>query len=181
MDNKKSKIKKVKFKRQQFILKKLKDKWRKPKGLQSKLRLRKKGKGKVPRIGYRSEKNSRGLIEGKEPFYISNIKELENTKQPIIISSKIGLKKKLQIIDKAKELKLQILNIKDIEGFLKEVKENQEAKKKKKEEKKNKKIKKEEKAKKETKEKKEEEEKEVKESKEKKMKEEKKKVLEKGL
>ena len=177
MDNKENKMKKPKFKRQQAILKKLKNRWRRPKGIQSKLRLRKGGKGKVPRVGYGSNRISRGNIKGKSFVHISNLNELENMKQPIIISSKIGLKKKLKIIDKAKDLKIEILNVKDIEKFLKEVKEKQDSKKKVKEEKNKKKIRKEEKAKKDL----EKDEKENKDDKEKKLKEEKKKVLEKGI
>ena len=182
MDNQKRKMK-PKFKRQQLILNKLKDSWRKPKGIHSKLRLQKKGKGKLVRIGYGTKKDLKGLIKGKKAVRVTNLKDLENLKEAIIISSKIGLKKKLEIINKAKELKLEIINIKNVDKFLEEIKKNKEEKKKLKEEKKKKKIKKEEKSKeKETKEeskgKKEEE---NSEEKEKKLKEDKKKVLEKGL
>ena len=162
---------KPKFKRQQLILKKLKDSWRKPKGIHSKLRLQKKGKGKLVRIGYGSKKELRGLIKGKKTTYVSNLKDLENLKEAIIISSKTGLKKKLEIINRAKELKLEIINIKDVDKFLEDAKKNQEDKKKSKEDKKKKIVTKEEKIK----------EEESKEDKEKKIKEDKKKVLEKGL
>jgi len=176
MDNKKSKIKKKpKFKRQDSILKRLKNKWRKPKGIHSKLRLRKRGKGKRPRIGYGSDKKTRYLIKNKNPIYVTNIKQLENVKQPIIIASKVGLRKKLEIINKIKELKLEVLNIKDIDKFLEEAKKKKEDKEKKKKEKKEKKSKKLEKSKEEKKKQG------TKEDKEKKEKEEKKKVLEKGL
>jgi large subunit ribosomal protein L32e len=170
MDNQQGKIKaKPKFKRRQFLLKKLKDKWRKPKGLHNKLRLRKKGKGKVVRIGYgTSNKN-------KEIMLIKNIQELENAKKEIIISSGIGLKKKLEIIKKSKEMKLNILNIKDVDKF---VQDKEKMRGEKKEEKTKRKKKKEEKSKKEEIKKKEGL---SKEDKEKKEKEERKQVLEKGL
>lgn len=172
---------KPKFKRQQSILKKLKDKWRKPKGLHSKLRLQKRGKGKRPRIGYGSDKKTRGMIKGQKPTYIITLKDLEDAKDSIIISSKVGLKKKVEIVIKAKELKLQILNIKDTNKFLEEVKEMQEERKKEKLARKERKSKKIKKAEKETKKPKEEVKETTKEEKEKKIKEEKKKVLEQEL
>ena len=167
--------KKPKFKRQQSILKKLKNNWRRPRGLHSKLRLKKGGKGKKPKIGYRKEKKLRYLIKNKETVLIKNIKDLENINKQIIISSNIGLKKKLDIVKKAKELKLDIINIKNIDTFLDKTNKKMEEKRKKRkinEEKKNKKLQKDE-----SKEKKDE----SKEEKETKVKEEKRKVLEKGL
>ena len=171
MDNQKSKVKKKpEFKRQDFLLKKLKRKWVRPRGLDSKLRLKRRGKGKLPKIGYGNDRKFKYLIKNQNYNYITNIKDLENTKLPIVISSKIGLKKKLEIINKAKELNLQILNIKDVGKFLENIKKKQEEKKEVKEKNKEKKIKKTEKLKEESKE-----------EKGKKLKEEKRKVLEKGL
>src|SRR3989344_2169827 len=102
---------KLKFKRQNFLLKKLKDSWRRPRGIHSKLRLKKRGKGKRPKIGYGNDRKIRGLTKNQHYTYINNIKDLENIKNSIIISSNIGLKKKLGIITKAKELGLNILNM----------------------------------------------------------------------
>src|SRR3989338_1826253 len=122
---------KPKFKRRQFMLKKLKNKWRKPKGLHNKLRLRKGGKGKVVKIGYGKKK------KGIEIAIINNIKELINAKKDIIISSSVGLKKKVEILEKAKELKLNVLNVKNIDKFMEKIeKEKEEKKKKEKQEKK---------------------------------------------
>ena len=167
MDDKKSKMKKKpKFKRQNSILSKLKESWRKPKGIHSKLRLKKRGKGKRPKIGYGNNKKLKGLIKNQNYVHINNIKELENVKQPVLISSKTGLKKKLEIAKKAEELKLKIINV-DVKKLLKKLENRKE---KKTEEKISKEKTKEEKKKDETKE-----------EKEKKLKEEKKKVLEKGL
>src|SRR3989344_3619356 len=123
--------KKPKFKRQQSILKKLKSNWRRPRGLHSKLRLKKGGKGKRPKIGYRKEKNLRYLIKNKETVLIKSMKDLENIDKQIIISSSIGLKKKLDIIKKAKELKLDIINIKDVNTFLEDTGKKMEEKKRK--------------------------------------------------
>jgi len=151
------------------MLKKLKNKWRKPKGLHNKLRLRKGGKGKVVKIGYGKKK------KGIEIAIINNIKELINAKKDIIISSSVGLKKKVEILEKAKELKLNVLNVKNIDKFMEKIEKEREDKKKKsvdKVSKKEERLKKEDKKKKENL---------SKEEKEKKEKQEKKEVLERGL
>ena len=169
MDNKEGKIRrKPEFKRRRSILKKLGSKWRRPRGLHNKLRLGKKGKGDSPRIGYGTSK------KGKEFTLVKSMKDLENAKKRIIISSSIGLKKKLEIIRRSKELSLSILNIKNPEALVEQVNKRTEEKKKKQSEKEKKQD-----AKKEVEEKK--QEKLSKEEKEKKEKEEKRKVLEKGL
>lgn len=172
MAHKESKMKnKLKFKRQNFLLKKLKDSWRRPRGIHSKLRLKKRGKGKRPKIGYGNDRKIRGLTKNQHYTYINNIKDLENIKNSIIISSNIGLKKKLGIITKAKELGLNILNMGNTDKFLEETKKKREEKIQKKKEGKTKvKVTKKDEAK-ET----------SKEEKEKSLKEEKRKVLEKGL
>ena len=98
---------------------------------------------------------------------INNLKDLENTKENILISRTIGIKKKIKIIEKALELKLKILNLNYPKEFLKKIKEKKLEKKTKKKkilEKKEikKEEKKEEKPKEETKEEKEKKEKEIK-------------------
>ena len=112
MDNKKGKIKKLNFKRRQAYLKKLADKWRRPRGLHNKLRLQKKGKGRVPGIGYGKKKNT------DKPSRISKMSDFENSGKNVIISSKVGLRKKIELIKKAQELKLNILNLKDAGKYI---------------------------------------------------------------
>ena len=125
------KKKKPEFKRQDFQLKKLKDKWRRPKGLHSKLRLKKAGHQKKPNIGYKNPEQLRGLFLSKFTFTkINNLKDLKKAKENIIISGKIGINKKIKIIEKALENKLKILNLKNPEEFIKKVKEMKEKKKK---------------------------------------------------
>ena len=157
--------KKSKFKRQDFQLKKLKNKWRRPKGLHSKLRLKKSGHQKKPSIGYKKPEKLRNLVLSKFKFVkVNSLKDLEYAKEGIVISKNVGNKKRIKIIEKALELKLKILNIKNPEEFVKkitdELKVKRERKKKKEESKKEqvKKVKKKE----ETKEDKEKKEKEVK-------------------
>src|SRR3989344_8448869 len=126
----------MKFIRQQSILKKLEKKWRKPRGLHSKLKDKKRGKGRRPRIGYGKAK------QDKKFDYVTNLKEIDNKSQSIMISSTVGLKKKLELINKAKELNLQIVNIKNINDFLEKIKKRKQEKETKKEKKKQKESKK---------------------------------------
>jgi large subunit ribosomal protein L32e len=107
--------KKRKFLRQLAkTYKKLGSKWRKPYGSQSKLRRKMKSKGKLPSVGYKKPKSLRYLHpSGFKEILISNIKDLGkiNPKtQAIKISHSIGKKKRKEILKKAKELKIKVLN-----------------------------------------------------------------------
>lgn len=107
--------KKPKFHKQGAnYLKRIKKRWRKPRGRDSKLRKREKSKGKVPNVGYRAPRNLRGLHpSGLEEVMIQNIKDLEKIdpkKQAGRVSSSIGKKKKNLILEKAKGFKIKILN-----------------------------------------------------------------------
>jgi large subunit ribosomal protein L32e len=111
--------------------KSLKLKWRRPKGLQSKLRLNKAGHRKKPSQGFRSSKKERFLVSGSKLKRITNMTDLSNMDGVIgLISSRIGVRKKLDILNKAKEMKVQMLNIKDIEAFIKKVTTDLETRKK---------------------------------------------------
>ncbi len=96
----------------------LRDKgWRRPKGLHNKWRERVGGKwsGRIlVSIGFGSPKAVRGLHpSGYEEVLVYNVKDLENVdpkRQAIRIASTVGMKKRLQIEEKAKELGIKILN-----------------------------------------------------------------------
>ena len=121
------KKKKPNFVRQDPKLKKFDDKWRRPRGLQSKLRKNQAGHIKTPSPGYRSPIEVRGLDpKGLKPKLIHTLQDLEsvNKDESAIISSKVGLRKKLTLLAKAKELKLNISNVPNIEEFIKKSKEN---------------------------------------------------------
>jgi len=91
-------------------------KWRRPKGLHSKMRRSLKGYKKTIRLGYRSPPEVRGMhSSGLEKKLIHNeamLKEIDPKKTGIIIA-KIGNKKKLDVLKKAIELKITIFNVKD--------------------------------------------------------------------
>ncbi|ADP77668.1 LSU ribosomal protein L32E [Methanothermus fervidus DSM 2088] len=106
---------KKRFKRQEYArYKRLGEKWRRPRGKDSKMRRKEKGKPPMPNIGYRSPKETRGLHpSGYEEVLIHNPKELEDLdaeKQAARISAKVGKRKKALILEKAKELGIKVLN-----------------------------------------------------------------------
>ena len=111
-------------------VKKLKRKWRQPKGIHSKMREKVKGHRRLPSIGWSSPLDVRGLTpEGFTPILINNVQELLSSNQPKIISSNVGLKKRLEIAKKAKEKSIKILNITNIDDFVKKSEEELNKKK----------------------------------------------------
>jgi len=121
-------MKKIKFIRQDAHKKsRLGNKWRRPKGLHSKMRLSFKGYNKSVSIGYGSPKNTRGLDKsGLKLIMIKSLKELEkiNVKEECIAVAKtIGLKKKIEVLKQAIKKGIKVVNVKDVNKFLKEVEE----------------------------------------------------------
>ncbi len=99
---------------------KKKQKWRNPTGRHNKIRNKRRGYGARVEIGYKTDKKLRGKINEKIPREIFNAKQLENLgKNEIAIIGKIGMKKKIEIVKKAKEMKIEIHNLK-LKKFLKE-------------------------------------------------------------
>jgi len=99
---------------------KKKQRWRKPKGRHNKLRAKKRSVGKMPGVGYRSPKSIRGTFQGLTPIWIINESQLNNLKQEgIAVMASIGLKKRIQIATKAKQLGVKFVNL-DIDKFLNE-------------------------------------------------------------
>jgi large subunit ribosomal protein L32e len=122
------KSKKPKFLRQDSnILKgKTKSKWRKPRGLHNKRRLHKKGHQKNPSVGFKSPKLVKNLLpSGKIIHYLTRIDDLkgfDSTKHEVLISSGVGLKNKIKILEKCLESNIPVSNVKDIAAFLKDSK-----------------------------------------------------------
>ncbi len=108
--------------------------WRRPRGLHNKRRLNKKGHQKNPSIGYGSPKEVKYLSkEGLNRVIVNNVAELEGVnkeKDIVIISSKVGLKKRLDIADKCISQGLKIENIKDPKKYIEDQKALFEEKKK---------------------------------------------------
>ena len=85
--------------------------WRAVKGRHNKVRNHEKGYPRRPRIGWGMEKVEKGKIDGFVPVRIENLKDLQKiTKDQAIIIGNIGMKKRKEIIGKANEMKIKILN-----------------------------------------------------------------------
>jgi len=94
--------------------KRLEESWRKPRGIQSKIRIRRKGKIRMPSVGWGAPKTSRGLHpSGFKEIVVYSIKDLERVnpeKEAVKISHRVGKKKREEIVKKANELKIKVLN-----------------------------------------------------------------------
>ena len=125
------------------------DMWRRPKGLHSKLRLKKAGHKKKVSKGYGSPNSVRGLSsQGFKTVLVSDsnvVGKINPSEYCIIISSTVGLRKKMEILKEAISKKIKIMNFKNPEAYLKKAEDDikkkkeeksqkTEAKKKKKEE-----------------------------------------------
>lgn len=107
---------------------KLNYKWRKPKGIHSKIRHHFKGRRKMPSPGFRSPVEVRGThYSGLEIVIVASINDvakIKNESEGIVVSKQVGMRKKLEILKRAKELKIAVLNlnadehIKKIEDFV---------------------------------------------------------------
>ena len=101
-----------KFKTQDYFrYPKLGKRWRRPKGLQSKLRLKKGGSGMLVSIGYRKKASERNRIGGLRYGVVSNAGELGRT-EAVIISSGVGSRKAAGISTRANEMGIKVLNMK---------------------------------------------------------------------
>jgi len=102
-----------------FRLKRLKDSWRKPKGLDDKHRLQVSGYKPIVKIGYRNPKVIRGLHpSGYIEKIVHNPEDLEGLdpkKVAIRISHTVSRKKRIEIVKKAMEMGIKILNPTKIE------------------------------------------------------------------
>jgi large subunit ribosomal protein L32e len=90
--------------------------WRRPRGLDNKIRRKIKGWPPGPSMGYKGPKVARFLHpSGYEEVIVYNVADLSgvdvNT-QAVRIAHTVGKRKRAEIIAKAKELNLKILNLK---------------------------------------------------------------------
>jgi large subunit ribosomal protein L32e len=94
--------------------KRIKENWRKPRGIDSKMRLQVKGWPSIVKIGYRGPKTARYLHpSGYRDVLVHNVNELsalDPTKDAARIASTVGRRKRLAIIARAKELGIRVLN-----------------------------------------------------------------------
>ena len=103
------------FKRQEwFRYSKLGEKWRKPKGIHSKMKRQLKRRPPMVDVGFRGPVAARDLHpSGFEEVMVYNVDGLENIdpkKQAVRIGGTVGTKKRMAIEDRADELGIRVLN-----------------------------------------------------------------------
>jgi len=102
------------YREEWFRYKRLGKSWRRPDGITSKMRRNYKYRPSKVRVGFRGPKKVRGLHpSGFEEIRICTVSDLENIDpktQAVRISSGVGMRKRLQIQEKAKELDVRVLN-----------------------------------------------------------------------
>jgi len=131
-----------KFKRTNFanysklgVRRKNKQKYRKGKGIDNKMKLNMKGHLRAVRDGFRTAKKTRDLVKGLKPVQIFNIEDLKKVGGGMVgIIAKVGDKKRKEIAEYAIEKNIKLsLNPKailvKIEKKLKKSKEKQEKRK----------------------------------------------------
>lgn len=112
---KRQKLKKPHFvQTDQHKKKKLKDTWKKPRGLHNKKRQFILGKGEMARVGYGSPAAVKGLHpSGFEEVLLSRAQDLDNVDpatQAVRIARTVGQRKRMDIVKKAQSMGLKILN-----------------------------------------------------------------------
>merc|ERR1712170_133014 len=95
---------------------KLRTSWRKPKGIDNRVRRRFKGQYLMPNIGYGSAKNTRHVCpDGFKKFVVRNVKELEvlmmqNRRFAAEIAHCVSSRKRKAIIGRAQQLSIKVTN-----------------------------------------------------------------------
>lgn len=88
--------------------------YRRPRGKDSRMRLQKSGSPPLVKIGYGTPSEYKGLHpSGYRDVLVSTVAELENLRpdrDAVRISGRLGLKKKLQILEAANAKGLKVLN-----------------------------------------------------------------------
>lgn len=95
-------------------LRRVKSPWRKPKGINSKILEKRKGKLPMPTVGYGAPKEMRYLHpSGFREILVNNVNDLGKVnveKEAVKIASAVGERKRNEILKKAEEMKLKVLN-----------------------------------------------------------------------
>ena len=95
--------------------KRVKDSWRKARGIDSQTRKKTKTGVKSPTVGYRNPKKVRGLhpsgFEEVRVTTIQDLNKLNKNRHAIKISGKLGAKKRITLIDYCQKRGFRILNL----------------------------------------------------------------------
>ncbi len=135
-DQKPVKSKKPCFRRQEsWRYKRVGESWRRPRGIDSKMRKKTKGWPRSVEVGYRSPKTTRSLHpSGYKEVLVYNVDDVDivdSQTQAIRIAHTVGMRKRVEISARAEERGIHILNpreIKELEEVEEERKETKEEK-----------------------------------------------------
>jgi large subunit ribosomal protein L32e len=95
---------------------KIKESWRKPKGIDNRVRRRFKGQIAMPKIGYGSNSKTRHVLPcGFKKFLVSNVNDLElllmhNRVYAAEIAHNVSSKKRIAIVERARQLDVKVIN-----------------------------------------------------------------------
>jgi large subunit ribosomal protein L32e len=125
------KKKKPKFVRQEsWRYKRLKENWRRPKGLDNKMRRKIKGWPPIVNVGYRGPKIARGLHpSGYKEVLVHNVEEIKKVDpktQAVRIAHTVGKRERAKILAESRKRKITVLNVKEIKEVVEEEKEKKE-------------------------------------------------------
>lgn len=97
-------------------MKRLKQRWRRPRGKDSKMRRHLIGYNEFPSHGYSSPRAIRGKLNGLDPVIVANVNELGAINpqlQIAVLSSGVGMKTRLALLKIASEKNIRIFNFKN--------------------------------------------------------------------
>ena len=98
---------------------KLRPNWRKPKGIDNRVRRKFRSTKKMPQIGFKNNKKTRFVLQnGFREFVIKNEQDLEvllmhNKAFCGVLAGSLGRKKRAKILERARELNVKVVNGKD--------------------------------------------------------------------
>ena len=128
------KDKKPDFRRQEsWRYKRVEESWRRPRGIDSKMRKKVKGWPRSVEVGYRGPKKTRGLHpSGYAEALVYNVDDVEKVDpktQAIRIARTVGARKRVEISASAEERGIHILNPREMKELEEEVEEEEKEKK----------------------------------------------------
>ncbi|NPA23314.1 MAG: 50S ribosomal protein L32e [Crenarchaeota archaeon] len=91
------------------------ERWRRPKTLDNKIRHQRKGYPPMVKIGYRQPRSVRGLhpsgFETVRVFRPEDLEKIDPSRQAVIIASTVSKRKRLEIIRRAMDRRIKVINI----------------------------------------------------------------------